>query len=499
MTEETLEGLPNVAVFTGDSAGHIHVLNTRSKNYNRVAFAGASYGAGLACQLLAYGDLQLPNSTSHSILAIARKNADIDIVIPQNAEDANEIIEKDQDVANVLCTINESRMRVGAERWVGLRITKEGVISCTSGGAFRFTRLKDLELDFDDLKKRDKKAPALKLTKEDLEKISIEWSVTGPLHQVVFYPDTGKPRLFAYGGEHVALSIWDYDKTLEQHSLENRPKNHDSARDSNREENHATGQKRRSPSKKAGSNLLMGEVWRAKSLPNTALSLPQYPLIRSITFFPLKNTSAQKNEGSHNLFDAAVAVGTKDGLVRVYHPTGSSSKHISQWQVVPKKQGAIRVLQYSQELDMFFVGDTSKNLYAVDAKTGHLSYQYKDITGSISSLLLLRLELQSQVSTYLLGSSLDRLIRLFDVGKIYGKNQRRRGKELASYFTGVDNVTSMVCKSVETSSPAKDSDDKDEDIWAGMALADDQHKNEVENNESKGEERHSKKPRLKAH
>ena len=122
-----------------------------------------------------------------------------------------------------------------------------------------------------------------------------------------------------------------------------------------------------------------------------------------------------------------------------------------------------------------------------------------DITGSISSLLLLRLELQSRVTTYLLGSSLDRLIRLFDVGKIYAKNQRRRGRELTSYFTGIDNVTSMVCKSLETSSSPKKSDDNDEEIWAGMTLASDQGQDAEVGDGSNSKKRHNKKPRLKAH
>ncbi|WFC97313.1 hypothetical protein MYAM1_000023 [Malassezia yamatoensis] len=310
MVEETPEDLPSAVVFTGDTAGCIHILNTSNKSYKKVTLGGASYGGGLACQLLAYGDLQLSNSTSQSILAIARKNADVDIVALQNAEDTNEVIEESQDNAKVLCTI---------------------------------------KLDFDKLEKQDKKAAALKLANEDLKKVSIEWSVDGPLHQVVFYPDTGEPRLFAYGGEHVALSIWDFDRTLKQNSSKNQLENQEKTSDGNRKENHASGQKRQAPHRKAGPNLSMGE---------------------------------------------------------------------------------------------------------------------------------------QQVSTYLLGSSLDRLIRLFDVGKVYGKNQRRRGKELASYFTGVDSVTSMVGKSVENSSPAKDSDDKDEDIWSGMALADDQVENAEQSNES---------------
>lgn len=109
-------------------------------------------------------------------------------------------------------------------------------------------------------------------------------------------------------------------------------------------------------------------------------------------------------------------------------------------------------------------------------------------------MLVLNVQGEKEHQTFLLGSSLDRLIRLFDIGTPYGNGQRRRGKEICSYFTGLENVISMTSDELSTTLPPSKSADDDEDVWANMAIAGDAK----ENNESEDEsliEKHPKRRR----
>lgn len=206
-----------------------------------------------------------------------------------------------------------------------------------------------------------------------------------------------------------------------------------------------------------------------------------------MVFLPRNSASeAEASEDELSALDAAVAVGTKDGLVRVYEPSKKKPKHVHEWQVAPKNQGALRVLKLARSDSILFAGDSARNLYAIDAKTGRLLFQYKgtlflwltpDITGTISSLLVLHVQRDEEPpKTLLLGSSLDRLVRLFDIGTPYGNGQRRRGKELCSYFTGLENVISMASDqlSVQVPSEKKAEEAEEEEVWANMAIARDE-------------------------
>lgn len=325
-------------------------------------------------------------------------------------------------------------------------------------------------------------------TEEQLDSLAVKWTVPSPLHQVAFYPDTNKPRYFAYGGEQVPLSLWSLRKTLERDSEPAETTATKPAEDDDQDAQAAAGKKRRASSQTGKQrDQLPGELWRAKNLPNDALSLARHPLIRSVVFLPRNSASeAEASEDELSALDAAVAVGTKDGIVRVYEPSKKKPKHVHEWQVAPKNQGALRVLKLARSDSILFAGDSARNLYAIDAKTGRLLFQYKgtlflwltpDITGTISSLLVLHVQRDEEPpKTLLLGSSLDRLVRLFDIGTPYGNGQRRRGKELCSYFTGLENVISMASDqlSVQVPSEKKAEEAEEEEVWANMAIARDE-------------------------
>lgn len=176
------------------------------------------------------------------------------------------------------------------------------------------------------------------------------------------------------------LSIWSINKTFENIVGD---KATDASKDveEHKDVDVAAGKKRRASSQSSKQReLLFGEVWRAKNLPNDALSLPRHPLIRSIIFLPSSDGLTSSHEGTGSGTDelkAAVAVGTKDGLVRVYEPANKKPKHVHEWHVVPKNQGAIRVLKLSTKDKILFAGDSARNLFAIDIKTGRILFQYK--------------------------------------------------------------------------------------------------------------------------
>ncbi|WFD06290.1 hypothetical protein MVES1_001635 [Malassezia vespertilionis] len=416
---------------------------------------------------------------------MARKNGHVDIIEAPSSDLHQESGKPaPSQNAKLLGSIYENRMRVGVERWVNLKITQRGVLSCTSGGFFRYVELAQFLLGH---AKENKESISLSsATEEQLDEAAYKWVVPGPLHHVAFYPDTDSPTHFAYGGEQVPLSLWSIKKTLAQY-------NKIAATDAGQEDQDGAqlvAEKKRSAASKGGKHreLLFGEVWRAKNLPNDALSLQRHPLIRSIAFVP-SNTPAVTND---SIPETTVIVGTKDGVLRVYEPA-KKQKHVHEWQVTPKNQGAIRIMIVSHgdsQTPLLFVGDTARNLYAVNTSTGRTLYQYKgksrrlltaDITGTVSSLLPLRIHAAQGDKTLLLGASLDRLVRLFDTGVPCGNGQWRRGKTLASYFTGVDSAMALVTdgrRIEQRETPEPDADD--DGVWAEMPVVDDDDRNTSE-------------------
>jgi len=342
-------------------------------------------------------------------------------------------------------------MRVGVERWVGLQLTKtyvddtycSGLVSCTSGGFFRYVPLAEL---------LEREA-----SPDEWASSAITWTVPGPLHHVAFYPPHSEtPTHFAYGGEQVPLSIWSLAKALEAAQRPIEP-------EASEEPSSARAGSKRSASSKSSKNreLLSGELWRAKNLPNDHLSLPRPPLIRTLAFAPTEPVADDELKGLR------VYVGTKDGIIRVYEPA-QRPRPMHEWQVGAKQQGSLRVLHICASEQILLVGDTSRRLLAVDLPTGRVLFQYKDITGTLADVLTVS-DAQAQ-RTLVLSASLDHLVRVCDLGEPYGEGQRRRGQVLEQYFTGVDHVVALALDPRQTPAPVEEASDDEEGVWDTMAV-----------------------------
>lgn len=110
-------------------------------------------------------------------------------------------------------------------------------------------------------------------------------------------------------------------------------------------------------------------------------------------FLPKATTTeshGNKDSGAESALEdfatkATIAVGTKDGIIRLYEPAKNKNRHVGEWQVVPKNQGSIRVMSYCAKeqyvhkltTSMIFVGDTTRTLYAVDSRSGRVLFHYK--------------------------------------------------------------------------------------------------------------------------
>ena len=375
---------------------------------------------------------------------MARKNGIVDIIrVPSGDEQ--------EQAGELLGTVREERMRVGVERWVGLQLTKtyvdgtyrSGLVSCTSGGFFRYVPLTELLNG--------------ETTPEAWASSAITWTVPSPLHHVAFYPPrSDTPTHFAYGGEQVPLSIWSLAKALEsaQQPVQPEPSEEPSS-------GH-TGSKRSASSKSSkGRGLLPGELWRAKNLPNDHLSLPRPPLIRTLAFAPTDAVADDELKGMR------IYAGTKDGIVRVYDPA-QKPRPIHEWQVGAKEQGSLRVLHLCASEQILLAGDTSRRLSAVDLSTGRVLFQYKDITGTLSDVLTVQ-DAQAQ-RTLVLSASLDHLVRLCDLGEPYGERQRRRGQVLEQYFTGADHAVALALDPHQSPAPVEEASDDEEGVWDTMAV-----------------------------
>lgn len=265
------------------------------------------------------------------------------------------------------------------------------------------------------------------------------------------------------------LSVWSLAKALEAAQRPMKP---------SASEEPATvrpGSKRPAATKSSKSrDLLPGELWRAKNLPNDHLSLPRPPLIRTLAFAPAPEAATDDE-----LKGMRVYVGTKDGFIRVYEPA-QKPRPMHEWQIGAKPQGSLRVLHVCASEQALLVGDTSRHLSMVDIHSGRVLFQYKDITGTISDIQTVW-DAQAQ-RTLVLCTSLDHLMRLCDMGEPYGQGQRRRGQVLEQYFTGMDHVVALALDPRQAPAPAEPASDDEENIWDTMAVVG--GKGETEMNES---------------
>lgn len=369
-------------VYIGDSIGCLRVAQCDPPSALPTDFAGPSVKP-----------LILPNFKSHSdhavqriangvlgsdvyVVAMARKNATIDVVqivnqsLPSTSTAPAAVSELS---ARILCTIHETQMKAGIHRFIGLAVGQDGVYSVTSSGIFRFTPIT--------IGASGQEATA------EVAQAKVLDHLPSPLQHASFYP-ASNPTHFCYGGEDIPISLWHIPTALSEQPT-------DSVADMSIESIKTTEdlsglnskqrkRKRQLEAKSKARELVWGEVWRAKNLPNDNLSLPRRANITSTCILNLNTSTSDEAEAGSVDPQTFIAVGTKDGLVRVFQPN-TARKHVREIRVVPAGQGAVKTLcASSAPLDaehggLLFVGDTGSKLYAVDWQTGAVVYGYKNM------------------------------------------------------------------------------------------------------------------------
>ncbi|KAF5365735.1 hypothetical protein D9758_003290 [Tetrapyrgos nigripes] len=198
-------------------------------------------------------------------------------------------------------------------------------------------------------------------------------------------------QTFAYGGDEVDLSIWNVER-----SFNSQPEDKSST---------STSGKR----KRAKDGLFSAEEWRAKNTPNDNLGLRK----------PIRITSLSYIAPS----DSHLLAGTQIGDVRRYD-TRAARRPVSDWKGVAKL-GGIKVVECGSHEHEAFVSDGGSNLYSLDLRNGKITYGYKNLSGSVSSIA---------VAPSMLGSvAQDRYVRIhstYPPPREVGQQQEQRGEIL---------------------------------------------------------------------
>ncbi|PWN21710.1 hypothetical protein BCV69DRAFT_281646 [Microstroma glucosiphilum] len=427
----------------------------------RAAGDGAVPGPERAVQKMASGHLQGVGW----VIAIARKDATIDVVLPPAADAPREVPASPQQ-ALLLVSITHDKMKPGLQRWVGLAVGPEGIYACTSAGNFIYASLSS---------DATSSSTRPKLQVSHVQRLELP----EPLQSLVFHP-ASDPTHFLYGGEEIPLSLWHLQTALSPESRGNDGEEDDANGEGdhaapNGEEKHSNGsngtmnakmrkRKRQAEARAKAKELMWGEVWRAKNLPNDSLSLPQRPNILSISILPSANPAASSNEISTPP-PLTIVAGTRDGLVRIYEPASGVRKHTKEVRVVLPGQGALKLVTCSgTNEDEVVAADSAGKLYAVDVSdSGRVKYQWKDITGAITSAAPLPppeyASGRSSESPLLFTTSFDRLLRLHTLPTSPSelvKGSHARGKNLYSAFTGGAGVVASVWDGVVPRVSAED-------------------------------------------
>lgn len=219
-------------------------------------------------------------------VAIARKNASIDVVLPSNSRIDSAACEE-QLHATCLATIRNTKMKAGIHRWIGLAVCSTGIYAATSAGDFIFTELqpKNTGADQPSSSTPSNLGLARQLSMSPPQRLQLP----EPLQSLVFHPPSN-PTHFLCGGEEVPLSIWNIRTAL-------------SPRVSTAEQQKESGQyvspggelaaesweaanegnaklrkrRRQAEARAKAKELLWGEVWRAKAVSAHVSSRPISP------------------------------------------------------------------------------------------------------------------------------------------------------------------------------------------------------------------------------
>ncbi|THH32102.1 hypothetical protein EUX98_g2080 [Antrodiella citrinella] len=386
------------AFYISDELGAIkHITYTQTSErwtpLNTTLFAGSSEGKGKAFQKLA----AFTQVDSQTLLAAAR--ADGTAVVLAVSEDG--------ETAETVSEWKETRLKDG-QRYVGLSATTGGIYSCTSNGALRLT-----QPNGDDTPAFQLAALPMRLT---------EWRLSQNV------------ETFTYAGDEVEVSVWNTERAFAEASTSRKPV--PTSED-------ATKKRKRSE------QLLPGEIWRAKNLPNDELNLRH----------PVRNTALTYLQPSANTSQQHLLVGTQFGDVRRYD-TRAARRPVANWKV--GKVGGIGVVEIGTHEHEAFAADQGTNLYAIDLRNGQVTYGYKSIAGAVTSV--------ASSGTYLASTAQDRYLRLhstFPPPSEIGQQQDNKGEVLDKLY--VKSVpTCIVADPSSPRSMEEDEEEEDEAVWAGM-------------------------------
>ncbi|KAI0797681.1 hypothetical protein C8Q75DRAFT_801608 [Abortiporus biennis] len=334
------------------------------------------------------------------------------------ADGSTSVLSISDEGAEVVSEWKETRLKDG-QCFVGLSATDKGIYTCTSNGALRLTKPGEDGGESSDL--------------GTLPMRLAQWRLSS------------SGETFAYAGDEVELSVWNTEQAF---IAKSQPKDESSEKPKKRKRNE---------------QLLPGEIWRAKNLPNDELNLRQP--VRNTALAYLQNSSAASNQ--HLL------VGTQFGDVRRYD-TRAARRPVANWKGIGKT-GGIQVIEKGISEHEAYVADGGCSLYALDLRNGKISYGYKGLSGSITTLA---------VSPNMLASGCqDRYVRLhstFPPPSQVGQQQEKKGDVLDKTYAKVV-PTAIVCDiSADTSLAAPQNEgevenDEDEDkLWEEMEEADSQ-------------------------
>ncbi|KAH7930829.1 hypothetical protein BV22DRAFT_1190936 [Leucogyrophana mollusca] len=315
---------------------------------------------------------------------------------------------KEDDQLDLLRSWKETRMKAEAT-YVGLSACHRTIYSCMSNGALRETTLGE-----------DNAAPSHRLGA--LPTRLCDWRLSH------------NRETFAYAGDEVELSLWSTEKAFVSQPGE-------SSID-------AAGKKR-----KRGDQLLPGEIWRAKNVPNDSLGLRQPVHNTCLTYlYPSPQDTAQH-----------LLAGTRLGDVRRYD-TRAGKRPIADWRGIGK-EGGVRAVEKGFREHELFVSDQASHMFALDLRNGGIAYGYKGISGTVTAL--------ASTTTHVASVSLDRYTRIhstFPLPDQLGQQQEQKGTVLEKVF--MTSVPTVIVWDEDTQATPMTTDDAEdeggEDVWDGM-------------------------------
>ncbi|KAI0781044.1 WD40-repeat-containing domain protein [Trametes elegans] len=307
---------------------------------------------------------------------------------------------------------SETRLKQG-QRFVGLSTTEKGVYSCTSNGALRLT-------------KPGQEGAEPSSSSATLPMRLCEWRLSSD------------EQTFAYGGDEVELSLWDTGRAFSQPtSVPPQPPSEIKKR-------------------KRGDQLLPGELWRAKNVPNNHLSLRQ----------PVHNTALTYLQPSSSASHQHLLVGTANGNVRRYD-TRAARRPVADWKGVGKTGGVSTVEKGPHEHEVF-VADRGCTLAAVDLRNGKIVYSYKGLAGAVTSVAPTR--------SLMVSAAQDRFVRLHSIfapPAEVGQQQEHKGEVLDKLYMKVTPTVVVWDGKTDVIDVVEKDDDAvgEDEVWDAMEEA----------------------------